>query len=854
MLGARERSEHGGTAQAIWLGADNEHTPEMEAVLRRILETLGAACLVTTLLAAPAIGQEDEFPNPFAVLLDAFESPQGQEFVVRFTRPPLPGSGSIEDPVGDLEHSTGQEPGFTPDHLDITSAWALELNPGPVDLFTPTGAGQIWAPTGGLEVDPPNYDPFHTFTGQQVHDGSQYESGALLFGFTLVGTPPADPPGRCEYVIWINDLERGDTFDTNPNFPLDPAGGTNLALGLALNPSDGPGLPSGFALELLESGGFAPIFEADVRAFVTPGYVGILAPSELVGEMASANFYTFCAEEGFVFEPEVSGADQTGLVDISADDLGIVRFEAQDLPPETTTTSTTEATTTTEPAPDTTIPVPASGDEPADEPADGPVADGFPWWLLLIAGGVGLVIAGWWVYNRDDDPCQELLEAWNAASEACDEAQGAADDAADACDSAELEIERLENERQELCKAWPPVCWETHDGDWIEDDQGRRITSRDIHMRKVALGDVWDDYRAGKLSASEVEEQWRQMDTPEFREDMRQTEKAFEEVLQEIEADLAGARQEVTKACERAEEAREIADEKCSEAAKARAAYEECAARAQAASGEPQEEARGGAPDEDPSRTGPAQRPAAPCEGREGEREVRHAGDPDTTRVFVDFSVITGVEEASARNVGAGERLVLDLNDLATELDFAGDLLNARSAGLHIGGAVNGYAAGKYTVTASGVIKGGADAAMATTDVVPDVPTTPLQVAIEGLESLSRLGGIIAGKVTEWMANVQIMTVRLTMFYQDITATPYEIWECRPDEGWVCTEQIWEIDVSRLKRVLGKDRSYNINSDVRRREFQRVIRGMSSRAASTVKRDAENLARWRAEHEAGPCR
>ena len=817
--------------------------------MRRILETLGAACLLTVVLVAPAFGQDQEFPNPLEVLIDAFESPEGQEFAARLIKDPLPGTASIEDPVGDFVHSTGQEPGFTPDHLDITSTWALELDPGPIEIFAPTDTNRIWAPTGSRQVDPPNHEPFHTFTGEQVHDGSQYGEGALLFGFTLVETPPSDPPGRCEYVVWINDLERGDTFVNNPNFPLDPAGGTNLAVGLALNPSEGPGLPSGFAVELQESGGFAPVFGADIRAFITPGYVGILVPAQLIGELTAANFYTFCAEEDFFFEPEVSGADQTGLIAITAGDLGIVELEARDLPPEsTTTTTTTEVSTTTTPPPDTTTTTQAV-DHSADAEVD---TEGFAWWLVVTAGGVGLAIVGWWLYNQDGDPCRELLEAWRAAEQGCHQAQRNAGEAAEACESAELELESLEGERSDLCKAWPPACWETEEGDWIEDERGNRITSRDIHMRKVALGEVWDDYRAGKLSAAEVERRWRKMDTPELREEMRQTDRAFQELLGQIESDLAVAQQKVEEVCRRAIDAQKAADEKCEAASAAKTAYEKCVGHVAAAAQEGSRERKAG-PDSPIATTSTPREVADPCDGQAGKRELRRTGEADTTRVYVDFSVITGVVEASERNLGAGERLVLALKDLATELDFAGDLLNARSAGLHIGGAVNGYAAGKYTVMASGVIKGGADAAMATTDVAPDIPTNPLQAGVEGLETLARLGRVIAGKVTEWMANIQIMTVRLTMFYQDIRATPYEIWECRTGDGWVCIERIWEIEVSRLKKVPGTDRSYTVNSDVRRREFQRVIRGMSQRAASTVKRDAEDLARWRADHEPAPC-
>lgn len=809
---------------------------------------LGAACLLVVSLTATASAQEGDAPNPIDVLLDAFDSPVGQEFTAQFVRQPTPGVASIMDPIGDFEHSTGEEPGFTPDHLDITDAWALEFDPGPIDLFAPTNTSRIWAPTGRFEVDPPNHDPFYTFTGDQVHDGGQYASGAILFGFTLVDTPPVDATGRCEYVVWVNDLERGNTFVNNPSFPRDPAGGTNLAFGLGLNPQDGPGAQSGFMLELQDTGGFAPNLEADIRGFITPRYVGVTVPRELVGVLGAINFYTFCVEEGFGFEPDVSGADQTGLIDVTADDLGVLRVEVAQVQPETTTT--TQPVTTTTEAPVETTPTLATEGEGAGEEADV-----FPWWFVVIAGGLGLALAGWWLYSRDDDPCQKLLEAWMAAERACDEAQQAADEAADECEAAELELEGLEEERREACRAWPPACWDTEEGDWIEDDKGNRITSRDIHMRKMALGEVWSDYKAGKLTATEVEAKWREMDTPEFREELRDTDEAFDQLLEEIDSEIADTERRLEEKCKVAAQAQKAAEKACAASAEAKAAYERCVGQAMAASAASDVERGGEMSGADTSLSGGTKETASdPCQGDVGKRELRSGGNPDPIRVYVDFSVITSVASGSERNVDAGRQLVLDLNDLARDLDFAGDLLNARSAGLHIGGAINGYAPGRYVVTGTGLVRGAVDATMATSDIVPDIPSTPVQAGLEGLETLARLGSVIAGKVTDWMTDLQVMTVRLTKFYQNITATPYEIWECRQDQGWVCIERIWEIEVSKLKSLRGRDRQFTVNSDVRRREFERAIRRQAQQAASIIKRDAQALARWRAEHEAGPCR
>lgn len=546
--------------------------------MRRITAPLFALCLLVAGVT-PAAAQDEETPNPLDVLMDAFQAPEGQAFTARFLKEPTPDKGSIADPTGDFEHSTGEDPRFTPDHIDITGTWALELDPGVIDLFGPTDAGEIWAPTGRFEVDPPDYPPFYSFTGDQVHDGAQYREGALLFGFTLVETPPVDAAGRCEYVVWINDLARGATFAINPNFPGDPANGTNIAFGLRLNPEDGPGLQSAITLELQESGGFAPVFETDVRAFITPRYVGITVPRNQIGELAAINFYAFCVEEDFGLEPESSGADQTGLTDLTFDDLGAVVTETRDAPTPTTTTTTAPTTTTVIPTTEATT-VPTDPGDPEEDRA----TEGFPWWWLgLVVGGLGVVSLGWWVYVRGRDPCKKLLDASRAAQEICDEARQAAHRADDACEEAQLEVEELETARQDLCRAWPPACWRTKDGDWIEDKEGNRITSRDIHMRKVALGEVWADYKAGKLTATEVEAKWREIDSPGFRKEMRETDKAYRELVESIDADIAQAREELDEACRRATDARETADEACAAAREAQQAYEECVGEAVAA-------------------------------------------------------------------------------------------------------------------------------------------------------------------------------------------------------------------------------------------------------------------------------
>ncbi len=524
--------------------------------------------LASALVAAPVVAQEQV--NPIDVIIDALTTPEGQEFASRFSKQPTPGKSTVSDPVGDFFHPTRQTPGFTPDHLDIVDTSVLNFDAGPIDLFTPTDQNSIWAPTGPFEVEPPNHEPFQTFTGDEVHDGSQYDDGALLFGFMLAATPPVEVKGRCEYVVWIHDLSRGPTFVNHPDVPDDPAGGANIAFGLGINP-EGQGLSSTFALELdSETGGFEFNFETDVRSFITPNYVGITVPRNQIGELAGVNFYSFCYEEGLSFNAENTGADQTGLIEVTFEDLGTLVILEQAV---VATTATTIATTTT-----TEVAVAEEPEATDTTKEPGLVEDGgFPWWFAL-AGGLGLAILGYWWFVVKGDPCKELLEAWQTAQKACDDAQTYANDAAEDCEEADLYLEDLDDERKEVCQAWPPACWSTEDGGWIEDDKGNRLTARDVHMRKVALGEIWEDYKAGRLSATHVEVMWQEMDTPEFRGEMRKKHEAFKGLLDDIEARTEAAGQARDEACDKAAEAQEKVGETCAAAEAAKKAYEECAA------------------------------------------------------------------------------------------------------------------------------------------------------------------------------------------------------------------------------------------------------------------------------------
>ncbi|NIA25799.1 MAG: hypothetical protein GWP04_09565 [Gammaproteobacteria bacterium] len=813
--------------------------------------------LLLAFAAAPVQAQTTQ-PNPIDEVLQFFDAPENEQWTSRFLREPTPGKGQIEDPTGDFVHSSGDEPGFTPDHIDITDAWAADLSPGG-PLFGPTdGTDTIWVPGPGY-IETPDLPPLYTFTNDMgTFDGSQFSDGAYLFGFDLRAMPPPMPPGRCEYVVWINDVSRPDTFENHPSYPLDPAGGTNMAFGIGLSPEE-EDLSGAFMLDLTDQGFFTTRPEYDIRGVIVglpepePSgantFVGIFVPKGAIGELGGANFYSFCVREGFSFDAADTGSDQTGLIGLGFADMGQLEVDLVSTvaPVETTTpvetittataTTTTEATTTSTAAATTAT-----------------TERGFPWGLVLL-GGLGLAIVGWYFFKKPGTPCEEEYAAWQAALAECERAQAHADDARQACSEAREHVNDLKQEYDEVCLDWPPACWTTEDGGWVEDDRGNRVTSRDLHLRKMALGELWDDYKAGNVSAQQVEEAWKKAATPEFRDEMRDRDAEARAELERLDAEIAEAEAEANEACDAATQAQEAADAACEAADAARLRYEECVGRAMAGAGSeggtegPSGPSGPGIASGDGDDTGQRD----PCEGQP-KRKAEPAGPADRINVTVDFSMFVEAEPASKHGEDAGEQIVFDLQRIAQELDLVGDLMSARGAGLQVAGNINGYAAGKYVASTAGVIKGGIDATLAATDIAPDVPTTPAQAGVELLESVAKLAGFITGKVTEWMQNNRLMTARVTYFWQEITATPYLIMECRTGEGWVCVEKVWEIEISKLHKRRGpRSRTWRPVSDLDRSRMERDFRRLAGAAANTIKNHATNLARWRSRHEPGPC-
>lgn len=341
-----------------------------------------------------------------------------------------------------------------------------------------------------------------------------------------------------------------------------------------------------------------------LRVFLTlpPGYAGDSV--ELSGSGASGDIsgsgvvetsgltvvdlplfsYGSHAIDGGVLDPGGAALpiDTSGLSDVVVDSSepvcdpnGLIYIAAETTTTTTTTTTTPETTSTTVVEETTTTPAAeTTTTAPSEEIEDG----GNVWVFPIIGGLILFIIGGAVLWRRPGDPCQKELAAWMAAQSACDQATSAADEARKACDEAKGVVEGLEQEKADVCKEWPPACWDSDDGGWIE-ESGRpetRITQRDLHMKRMALAEIWDDYQEGTKTAQEVEDAWKEADTPEFRERMRQKDAAAKAKLAGIEEKLTEARTKAKEACDAADAAQRKADEACQKAAVAKAAYDTC--------------------------------------------------------------------------------------------------------------------------------------------------------------------------------------------------------------------------------------------------------------------------------------
>lgn len=476
---------------------------------------------------------------------------------------------------------------------------------------------------------------------------------------------------------------------------------------------------------------------------------------------------------------------------------------AESTPSTTAATTTTTAAATTTAAPTTTASTTTNVVVVSELPTAGDVVS-IPWAWIGLGLGLPLLLFGLWLLVGPGRDCERLRREWEALQRQYDQIREAFDKA----------LAYLEERRAVRAE--------------IEDE-------------------IAGIERTGSMGGS-VEGSTHFKLIPEGRV----TEEGYDEILRTVRAQLDSARDGERMAQESVEEWRRQLEDAAARADAARRAYEECIGKAVAGLTPPSEgaTATGGGP---MVASTPGQ-PGCP----EGTREARPLAPPRSFRLYVDFAVIVEVEEGSERNVQTGEDLAIGLGQLGLNLAALGTLLGARGAGGNVASGVTGLGTGSYVKGSLGIARGSVEGLLAvkgnlgTASFPIPVPTSPEEVLVGVLQVTAQLGALVAGKVTEWMKMNQIYRVRSTLFYQEVSVQPIQIWECKGGK-WVCVEKVLQYEVSGLERQPGASQSFRIEGDVSQHQFESYIAGATARARQSIEASARALVEFEQSNPPGPC-
>ena len=218
----------------------------------------------------------------------------------------------------------------------------------------------------------------------------------------------------------------------------------------------------------------------------------------------------------------------------------------------------------------------------ANEPTCTQDRDTFPVKLTVPASPTAPTVAA---SSSEDDPCakpprecEELRQAaWQKEAEAAG-AEMVARTARQEADRLETEAARLEAEhKKKAAEAKDPGPGDSY----IEDaETGRRVTSRDLELKRAAMRAAWGKYKAGDLTAKELEETWDDLSDAEALEELRKKDRE-ERAKKQKEADALKKKADTARTAADAVGAAATAAEATARSAReaaqeARRRYEEC--------------------------------------------------------------------------------------------------------------------------------------------------------------------------------------------------------------------------------------------------------------------------------------
>lgn len=387
------------------------------------------------------------------------------------------------------------------------------------------------------------------------------------------------------------------------------------------------------------------------------------------------------------------------------------------------------------------------------------------WWpLFLVGAGLLFFLIGLLIWLKQN--CEKERKAWLAAAQHAAALTEKAREAEEAAEKLSEERDLLEEELADIQSTYPSAGKPGGDEAWIEMD-GRRITSRDVEMKREEERAAWDEYRSdpNSDSASELEENWKESSTTQSEEERQELDEEAKALKKEIEA----AKKAEDEAIEKAKNAKKAEDEAIEKANAARRIYEACIKAAittpksgpgtsDGPSGGPSvatdEEKSSGCNDEDPPQ----------------ERNRVNLG-----RVSVPIKLKVTLDGGGAHKAAvAANDISGQLADASEALGWISKLMAVKSIGESlvrdgVGWSLLGAAAPP-----------GAGLAL---DI--PVPTSPGQLAVNTLSILGKISSVIIGKVPELQARrLPDCDVSATIENNVFSAECVEIWVCRNGQ-WV---------------------------------------------------------------------
>lgn len=458
-----------------------------------------------------------------------------------------------------------------------------------------------------------------------------------------------------------------------------------------------------------------------------------------------------------------------------------------EIEPEPETVLENEEQTETESEPDTE---PVTEAESPSETESEPVVSitdaegkGMGIWIPLIGLGLGLAVIG--LFLAKPKPCTDKLLAWQKAEKLRKEKRTIADKAKADADNTTATRTEIEAELSEIRQKYPSAGKTGGNESWIE-SEGRRITGRDIELRREAERAAYEKYREdpNPESAKKLEEEWKKSASPESEAERKE----IEERAKDLEHRLNEAINEEQNARKKADEAEKAAEKASENADAARRAYEDCIGTKISGS---DADTKSGVDADTPGRgtsisteEEPSQTKERPCSENEPPQE-RNIIELGTVTLPVQLKVRLDGCHAHAAAVTA-TNISEQLSDASEKLGWLSSAMDLKGIGSALIRDRSGWKMlGESIAPGIGKITG------------TPIPTSPLQAGVDILSFYAKIAGVIVKKVPELQdRRLNDCTVYISDIRRTMRATCSEIWVCKKGQ-WVFDEKRFTLTLIR---------------------------------------------------------